>query len=415
MTSNDITPDSSPSIQTRPPKMEVLGGIYSFDWSDEQVHITLERLREDSKRTVTADITVKGNPEGHMHLTKLNLLATRSRTEITKYLRERCQRQRDWDAIIEQVCVMTLQQFRAGEPVLNLGDLNPPLEPIYRLYPWVVDLEPSIIYGEGGIGKSYLAGFMAAMVDQAISTEYCRPIPGKVLYLDFETTSETAARRFQALTKGFGFEGKSNVIYRFCHQSLASDISEIQKIVAQENVALIIVDSAGPACGGDPETAASAISYFTALRSLRKASITIAHRSKSNSVGPFGSVYWVNYPRMTYELKKSQDEESDVMHIALIHRKVNDGQLQKPMSFKIEWHSNGAVTVNTEKLESIPDFVTELPLTEQCEVAFKDHGPKTVKELAEITGQAPRSLSVTLSRNKAKFRRIGNQRWDNVE
>ena len=310
---------------------------------------------------------------------------------------------------------MTLQKFRAGEPVLNLGELSPPLEPIYRLYPWVVDLEPSIIYGEGGIGKSYLAGFMAAMVDQAISTEYCRPIPGKVLYLDFETTSETAARRFQALTKGFGFEGRSSVIYRFCHQSLASDISEIQKIVAEENVALIIVDSAGPACGGDPETAASAISYFTALRSLRKASITIAHRSKSNSVGPFGSVYWVNYPRMSYELKKSQEEESDVMHVALIHRKVNDGQLQKPMSFKIEWHSNGAVTVNTERLESIPDFVTELPLTEQCVVAFQEHGPKTVKELAEITGQASRSLSVTLSRNKRKFRRIGNQRWDNVE
>ena len=85
------------------------------------------------------------------------------------------------------------------------------------------------------------------------------------------------------------------------------------------------------------------------------------------------------------------------------------------VNFRNRCHSNGAVTVNTEKLESIPDFVTELPLTEQCEVAFKDHGPKTVKELAEITGQAPRSLSVTLSRNKAKFRRIGNQRWDNVE
>ena len=118
---------------------------------------------------------------------------------------------------------------------------------------------------------------------------------------------------------------------------------------------------------------------------------------------------------MSYELKKSQEEESDVMHVALIHRKVNDGQLQKPMSFKIEWLPGGAVTVETEKLENIPDFVTELPLAEQCTVAFQEHGPKTVKELAEITGQAPRSLSVTLSRSKRKFRRIGNQRWDNVE
>ena len=83
MNSNDIAPDSSPAINTQPPKMQVLGGIYSFDWAHEKVQIILERLREDSKRTVTADITVKGEPEGHMHLTKLNLLATRSRTEIT--------------------------------------------------------------------------------------------------------------------------------------------------------------------------------------------------------------------------------------------------------------------------------------------------------------------------------------------
>ena len=127
----------------------------------------MERLREE-RNTITAEITVKGEPEGHMHMTKLNLMTTRSRSEITKYLRERCQRNRDWDAIVEQMCMMTIQKFRAGEPVVNLGDSTPPAEPVYRLFPWVVDGEPSIIYGEGGIGKSYLAGFMAAMVDQAV-------------------------------------------------------------------------------------------------------------------------------------------------------------------------------------------------------------------------------------------------------
>jgi len=409
-----MTMDGPASVPTMPPIMTVTGGIYKYLWEHEQVQIILERLREDSRRTVTADITISARPEGHIHMTRLNLLTTRGRGDVARYAKERSPNH-DWDAIIEQLCVLTLNHFRTGEPVVDLGEVTPPAEPVYRLRPFVVEGEATVIYGEGGIGKSYLAGFMAALVDQNFHTMTCQPMPGKVLYLDFETTTDIAARRFQALTRGFGFGGKSTVIYRFCHQSLPADIGEIQRIVAEHDVELIVVDSAGPACGGDPESAASAITYFTALRSLRKSSITIAHRSKGGSVGPFGSVYWVNYPRMAYELKKSQEEESDVMHVALIHRKVNDGRLQRPVSFKIQWHESGAVTVAQEELADVPDFVVELPIADQCAVAFREHGPKTVKEISEITGQQVRSLSVVLSRNRTRFRRIGNQQWDNVE
>ena len=408
------TPDTTPPIPTSPPTMTNIGGIYNYQWENERVQIILERLREDSRRTVTADIRITAHPEGHIHMTRINLLATRSRNEVARHCTGRCQRGRDWAAIIEQLCVMTLDLYREGEPIVNLGEVEPPPEPVYRLRPFIVEGEATILYGEGGIGKSMVAAMMAGLVDQNYTTDTCQPMPGRVLYLDFETTPDIAARRFQGITKGFGFGGRSNVIYRFCHQSLPSDIGEIQRIVAEHNVDLIIVDSAGPACGGDPESAASAINYFTALRSLRKASITIAHRSKGGSVGPFGSVYWVNYPRMAYELKKSQEEESDEMHVALIHRKVNDGRLQRPLAFCIEWHPTGAVTVRSEEMGEVPEFVAELPIGDQCALALRDNGPKTVKELAEITGQQARSVSVVLSRSRSRFRRVGNQQWDNA-
>ena len=410
-----MTSENMSAQPTMPPTVTVVGGIYNYQWEQEEVQIIVERLREDSRRTVTADIRITARPEGHIHMTRLNLLTTRGRNDVARYARERCQRGRDWDAIIEQLCVMTLDHYRVGEPIINLGEVNPPTEPVYRFKPFVVDGEPTIIYGEGGIGKSYLAAYMAAMVDQNLSVDTFEAMPGKVLYLDFETRSDVAARRLQAITRGFGFGGVTNVIYRFCHQSLPAEIGEIQRICAEHNVALLIIDSAGPACGGDPETASSAIAYFTALRSLRIASITIAHRSKGGSVGPFGSVYWVNYPRMSYELKKSQEVESDIMHVALLHRKVNDGRLQQPISFRIQFHDSGAVTVASEPLEDVPDFVEELPIADQCVLALREHGPKSVKELVEITGLQARSVSVVLSRNRSRFRRIGNQQWDNVE
>tara|TARA_R100000306_G_scaffold59910_1_gene59402 strand:+ start:354 stop:1289 length:936 start_codon:yes stop_codon:yes gene_type:complete len=304
---------------------------------------------------------------------------------------------------------MTLDHWRLGEPVVNLGTVTPSVEPTYRLKPFLLENEATLIYGDGGIGKSYVAAYLASQVDQGVKLGVYEPIQGRVLYLDYETNSEIAARRFQALAKGFGVGVNSNVLYRFCFQPLAMDIAEVQKIVAEQGIECIIVDSAGPACGGDPESASSAINYFTALRSLRRTSLTIAHRSKSGSVGPFGSVYWVNYPRATYELKKVQETGENAMHVAMIHRKVNEGQLQGPVAFRFTFHK-GAVTVAEEPIEDVPGFVSELPLPQQIRIALEEHGPQTAKDLAEMTGLNLGSIQVILSREKT-FERVGNNRW----
>ena len=73
----------------------------------------------------------------------------------------------------------------------------------------------------------------------------------------------------------------------------------------------------------------------------------------------------------------------------------------------------GAVTVRSEEMGEVPEFVAELPIGDQCAIALRDNGPKSVKELAEITGQQARSISVVLSRSRSRFRRVGNQQWDN--
>ena len=396
-------------MPTRPPTQTVTGGVYSYIWEQENVQVTVQRIREDSRHTPTADVRIQAKPEGHIHMTRINLLSTQARTQVARHCTGRSPN-RDWDAMVEQFCVMTLDHWREGEPVTNLGTVTPSPEPAYRLRPFLLEQEATLIYGDGGIGKSYVAAYLASQVDQGVKVGGFSPVRGRVLYLDYETNVQIAARRFQALAKGFGFGDASQVLYRFCYQPLAADISEIQKLVAEDNIEFIVVDSAGPACGGDPESASSAINYFTALRSLRKTSLTIAHRSKSGSVGPFGSVYWVNYPRATYELKKAQEMGKDTMHVALIHRKVNEGRLQEPVSFRFTFHPN-AVTVTEEPIEDVPEFLSELPLADQLVACFQDHGPQSAKDLATMTGLNLGSIQVTLSRD-SRFRRIGNNRWD---
>tara|TARA_Y100000310_G_scaffold106109_1_gene104635 strand:+ start:392 stop:1624 length:1233 start_codon:yes stop_codon:yes gene_type:complete len=395
---------------TRPPKQEVSGGVYAYTWEEEQVQVIVQRIREDSRHTPSAEIRIRGKAEGHIHTTRINLLSTQARNQVARHCASRCTAGRDWDAIVEQFTVMTLDHWRQGEPVVNLGTVKPPPEPIYRLTPLLLEGETTLIYGDGGIGKSYIAAYLASQVDQGIKMGKYTPIQGKVLYLDYETNREIAARRFQAITRGFGFSETSGVLYRFCFQPLAADIAEIQKIVAEEDIEFIVVDSAGPACGGDPESASSAINYFTSLRSLRKTTLTIAHRSKSGSVGPFGSVYWVNYPRATYELKKSQEMDDDVMHVALIHKKANEGRLQEPISFKFTFRL-GSVTVAEELLEDVPGFVGELPIAEQLFQTLQEYGPQSARDLASLTGLQLASIHVILSRDP-RFKRVGSSKWD---
>jgi len=399
------------AVPTHSPGMQVTGGVYSYTWDVEEVFATVQRIREDSRHVPSADIRIRGKPEGHIHMTRINLLSTQARSQVARHCAGRCTRNRDWDAIVEQFCVLTLDHWRQGESVINLGTVVPSPEPAYRLKPFLLEREATLIYGDGGIGKSYLAAYLAAQIDQGITVGASEPVQGRVLYLDYETNHEIAARRFQGLTRGFGFSTSSNVLYRFCYQPLAVDIAEIQRICAEESIECIVVDSAGPACGGDPESAASAINYFTSLRSLRITSLTIAHRSKTGSIGPFGSVYWVNYPRSTYELKAPPERttNSDIMRIAVIHKKSNEGRLQEPMAFRFQFYPS-AVTVAEESLADLPEFIGELPMAEQLEAQLQEHGSLTLRDLVDATGLPLGSIKTTLS-SQSRFAKAGNTKW----
>ena len=155
----------------RPPfSMTVIGGVYRLRWEESQVDITVERIRE-SRGVPTGEIVIRAYPEGHIHHTLLNLLSTRGRKEISTFCQERGNMvPRDWPAIIEELCVAVIERFRQGEPVVRLGSIEAPTEAEWLLEPLLLDGEATLIYGQGGIGKSYFSGLCAVLVDQGISS-----------------------------------------------------------------------------------------------------------------------------------------------------------------------------------------------------------------------------------------------------
>ena len=85
-----------------------------FRWEEEKLEVVVQRIREDSRHVPSADVRIRATPEGHIHMTRINLLSTQARSQVARHCAGRCTRGRDWDAIVEQFCFMTVDHWREG-------------------------------------------------------------------------------------------------------------------------------------------------------------------------------------------------------------------------------------------------------------------------------------------------------------
>jgi hypothetical protein len=86
------------------------------------------------------------------------------------------------------------------------------------------------------------------------------------------------------------------------------------------------------------ERAETAIRFFNALRSLRVASLILAHVAKNSEEKTiYGSVFFSNFARSAWEMKKAQEAGEHIIRVGLYHRKTNLGPLQQPLGFKLHF------------------------------------------------------------------------------
>ena len=403
---------STPQIEAN-----VGAGIYVFRYLDERIAIRVDRLTEERK-VLWGEITIRGSfpPEPgwhHIYHEGLNLLAGRTRKSVANLLAEKNPHIPNWAEILEQVCLGVIKRHREGEAVVQVKDIPRPETIQYRVEPLMIEGVPTLIYGFGGTGKSYLSAYLASLICEGYPAQGFLPEPGPVLVLDYENTELDNARRFDAIHQGLGLDDRSSVHYRRCSHPLARDVQEIQKVVLEKQIQVVMVDSAGPACGGDPESAQSAIQFFMALRSLNVTSLVLAHKSKvTGSQGPFGSVYWVNYPRSVFRVQSMQ--EDDITHIGIIHEKANDGRLMKPLGLRMEFLDGGdSVSFSREDVADVPELEDNLSLSDRMAAAIKRNHyiPMTASELAEDLQSKPDSVRKALRRSNQKFTELAGSRW----
>ena len=350
----------------------------------------LHRHHDDLKCELTVDTTLPQarTVNGTLLWTATNLSAARTRAGLAKGLAARSGEAKwDWLGALETLSVRVARAESEGSSEIKpLADFDLPTDdPAWTIagLPILKD-HPTILFGDGGAAKSYLALYLAGTI--------ARDIP--VLFADFEYEPEAHRDRLQRL---FGAEmPRERLHYVRCSQPLVNEVGRLQKHILEHGIGFIVVDSIVFALNGPPESAEVAAGFFRALRTLNVGSLGLAHTTKGDNSDqkPFGSVFFANGARSVFHVKRNDDEGagSNTVELALSHRKANTGRRIPTLGLRLRFTPTRTRIDPFDVASGSDDLATALPIWQRVK-SLVSTAPMSIDDLASALGANPHSVS----------------------
>jgi hypothetical protein len=388
--------------------------------------ITVEHLvrsRGDlyGELVVTSSMPGTKSQDGLLHQARVNLSSTTSRRTVAAYVADRAASDADiWKDVLETFCARVLRAEREGEPFVVVGRRPQRLELGMRLAPILPAGKTTILFGDGGAGKSTIAQAIAVSVKTGEEV-----IPGfapqsaNVLYLDWETDADDVDARVKAISEGAGIRDVPEFHYRACVGSFVDQVEDVVRLVSKEHIGLVFIDSvemASAATRGDGGDAnESAIRLFSALRHLRTTVLAVDHVAKTGADAkegagkPYGSTFKGNLARNTFELRQAKDAEGDRIHVALYHRKSNVMRRMHPLGLWVE-HSGGAIRFGREDISDV-GLAAGMTLADRIAAVIAG-GAAQLDDIAAELDEPANKVRAVLSRGKdSRFRKLPSGAW----
>lgn len=343
-----FTPPAAPPDE---PALRVIGDGLWVVWPSRGLTMEFSRF-VDHRDTLMAEISVTSEQAGALHWAKLNLASTQTRTALVRVLEE-AESSQPWRSLVEAACRMVVDHWRAGEPATALRPAAPSAGR-WLVEPYVPLGEITVLFGDGGAGKSLLALALAlaGLIGHPLGNLWRIQPLRRVLYLDWESDAQAHAERLWALSQPLEAPPEGAILHRRLYRPLTEDLSTIRADCDRHEADLVVVDSLGAACGPEPEGADAAVRTLMAIRGLRGTKLVVAHVSKQGAdtkgpARPFGSVYVGNLARSTIEFRRQEEGGAgdDGFAVTLYHRKNNHGRLGRAAGFAFEWGIDGALAV----------------------------------------------------------------------
>ncbi len=394
--------ETPPPGNSKGPIFQVLDeDHYRLTVADLGVTLDVDRIRRERHQLVgellvRCDLPGALTRDGVLSVADVNLSSVRARQERARYLGARAQtnnREVDWTGLLEELAQQVLEAERRGQPAVDLRTLPRPA-PDDALEVDGLTLprrHASIIFGDGGAAKSYMAlFFLGRLAERGLRTAL----------FDWELAGEDHRDRLERL---FG-EDMPAIVYARCERPLVNEVDRLRRICRDEEIDFAGFDSVAFACDGPPEAAEVAGRYFRAVRQIGVGSLHVAHISKSDGADakPFGSAFWHNGARATWFAKLAEATPGGrSIQLGLFNRKANLGALRSAVGFEITFEDT-KTTFRRADLARVPDLAAKLSIRQRMVMALRG-GALSRAKLAEQIDANEETVKRTANRDKRNF------------
>jgi hypothetical protein len=404
--------------ETQPFRVDGLGYVYDPPGAVVRLHADFVARHSDE---FSAEILADRSDSGKiLHVARVNLVSTQGRRNFVTYLKEVCKDDKrldlPWAEYLEQFCHAVVKSERSGSPFYRAVELSPKLRPsdlITRLLPGA---GPTMWFAPQGSGKGWVAMIACAAIASGRSFAGLAARRAIPLYLDWEDSPDVWHERLVAVATGLGLDDLPDVRYRQCRQRMRVDLPSILRYVQQEHIGVIVVDSVGPAMGGndglrwDEQT----LGFFEGLRYLSPLPILLIDHMSGETAGngpqredkAFGSIYKMAEVRAAWAIRKDQDTDADEQVLAFYHRKHNHTRKFPAIGVKLNFESDaqGVAALVAATPADVRDNVIlarGLSQGEQFLAYLRREGRATLEVIAEAIGIPPnqaRSIGARLKK-----------------
>ena len=302
----------------------------------------------------------------------------------------------DFHGLLNVLAFKVGQEEQNGQPAVVLSRIErPAAEATFDIDGFkLLRKHPTILFGDGGSMKSYLALHLAGRLCQ---------MGFRAAVFDWELD---AADHKERLIRLFGELQQPDVVYVRCSKPLVYEIDRLVQIKHDHQIEFAICDSIAFACHGKPEDAEIASAYFRALRQLEVGTLNLAHITKgeNNDQRPFGSAFWYNGARCVWFAKSETADEtagSRARTIGLFNRKVNMGAPMPSLGFQFSFEPD-RTHIKRVELSEVESLAGHMPLWQRIRHVVKTR-PMGFADLAEELNANLKSIEKAVNRKSSLF------------
>lgn len=418
-----IIPQTMPESTPKPeaPNIIPMPGGFELRWSYTDLDITayVNRITDKATAEVAFYYATVEQIQDHKETillspNRVDFLAPNQKHNLVKQLQDIGYTDEslafsDWERKVNQIALAVINACRENIPAIEVRvNLDITLKPDYVVEPILYKDLSNIIFGDYASLKS-LTGMVLAYIAQLPYTDNGlglepagRETPTPCLWLDYEGQSTNFEKQWTGIQRGFATDLELPIIYKEMTVPLADAIENVREDMIQKNIKMLIIDSLGPAAGGNLNDSEPAIRYHQALRTLGGTSLTLAHNAKdlnTDSKSIFGSVFFSNLARSIWQCKAEKEAMSNYVIVGLKQIKASLSPAHSPigLAFEFDEQANTIFVTKTDLKDT--SLAGDVPLSLRIKDLLRG-GAMTVKEISEALDAKENTLRTALHRLK---------------